>query len=307
MSQFRRPRRVVHGVLLLDKPRGLSSNDALLRVRRLYAADKAGHTGTLDPLATGLLPVCLGQTTKLTSHLLDARKRYVAEVRFGERTRTGDSEGEVIARSDRAGLSAAALEAALPAFLGPIRQVPPMYSALKRDGQRLYELARAGQEVEREAREVEIHELRLHGFDGEVARLEVSCSKGTYIRTLAEDWAASLGQEAHLKGLQRIGVGPFSGDAMIGLDALEDVAGRGGEAALDALLLPSRAALAGWPFVQVDAGQAADLALGRALAIGFAADRTGAVAIEGGQGALLGLGEFDAAGRLQPRRWFGGI
>lgn len=307
MSQFRRPRRAVNGVLLLDKPRGLSSNDALLRVRRLYQADKAGHTGTLDPLATGLLPVCLGQTTKLTSHLLDARKRYVAEVRFGERTRTGDSEGEVIARSDRAGLSVAMLESALPAFLGRIRQVPPMYSALKRDGQRLYELARAGQDVEREAREVDIHELHLHGFDGDTATLEVSCSKGTYIRTLAEDWAASLGQEAHLSGLRRTGVGPFSGEAMVGLDALEGIADQGGAGALDALLLPSRAALAGWPFVQVSAEQAAGFALGRALAVGPVVAGDGPVAIEDGQGALLGLGEYDAAGRLQPRRWFGGI
>lgn len=305
MSQFRRPRRAINGVLLLDKPRGISSNDALLHVRKLYRADKAGHTGTLDPLATGLLPICLGQTTKLTSHLLDARKRYVAEVRFGERTRTGDSEGEVIARSDPTGLTTTVLEAALPALLGLIRQVPPMYSALKRDGQRLYELARAGQEVEREAREVEIHELRLHGFDGEVAVLEVSCSKGTYIRTLAEDWATSMGQEAHLAGLRRIGVGPFSGESMIGLDALEAVASAGGEAALDSLLLPSRAALAGWPFVRVDVEQVAGLALGRALAVGAAEAVTGTVAIEDGQGALLGLGEFDAAGRLQPRRWFG--
>ena len=294
-------------MLLLDKPRGLSSNDALLRVRTLYAADKAGHTGTLDPLATGLLPICLGQTTKLTSHLLDARKRYLAEVRFGERTSTGDSEGEVIARSEGAGLSVATLEAALPSFLGRIRQVPPMYSALKRDGQRLYELARAGQEVEREAREVEIHELRLHGFDGEIATLEVSCSKGTYIRTLAEDWAASMEQEAHLVGLRRTGVGPFTGETMIGLAALEAIAGQDGAAALDALLLPSRTALAGWPFVRVSTEQAAGLALGRALAVGQGDAGAGAVAIEDGQGALLGLGEFDAAGRLQPRRWFGGL
>lgn len=307
MSQFRRPRRAINGVLLLDKPRGLSSNEALLRVRRLYQADKAGHTGTLDPLATGLLPVCLGQTTKLTSHLLDARKRYVAEVRFGERTSTGDGEGEVIARSDRAGLSVSMLEAALPAFLGRIRQVPPMYSALKRDGQRLYELARAGQDVAREAREVDIHELHLHGFDGNIATLEVSCSKGTYIRTLAEDWASSLGQEAHLTGLRRTGVGPFCGEAMLALDALEGIADRGGVEALDALLLPSRAVLAGWSFVRVSADEAAGFAQGRALAVGSGTSGDGPVAIEDGQGALLGLGEYDAVGRLQPRRWFGGI
>lgn len=304
MSQFRRPRRVVHGVLLLDKPRGLSSNDALLRVRRLYQADKAGHTGTLDPLATGLLPICFGQTTKLTGHLLDARKRYLAEVVLGERTSTGDSEGEVIARSDCAQVDEARLRAALPAFTGSLWQVPPMHSALKRGGQRLYELARAGQEIDREPRAVEIHELKLHGFDGCAAVLEVCCSKGTYIRTLAEDWAASVGQHAHLRALRRVEVGPFRPAEMVDLERLPALAEQGLDA-LDALLLPSRSALAGWSFVTVSSEQAAGLAQGRAVSVPGPGE--GAVAIEDGGQRLLGLGEFDADGRLQPRRWFGGI
>ena len=304
MSQFRRSRRAVHGVLLLDKPRGLSSNDAMLRVRGLYQADKAGHTGTLDPLATGLLPVCLGQATKLTSHLLDARKRYIAEVRLGARTTTGDSEGEVVETSEPGGLDQATLVEALPKFRGAIRQIPPMYSALKRDGQRLYELARAGLEVEREPRDVQIHHLDLLSFDGQVAVLDVGCSKGTYIRTLAEDWARSFGQAAHLQGLRRTEVGPFQPVTMVTLDQLAQAAGEGLQA-LDALLLPARSALAGWTFQQVDEAQIACLSRGAVVVV--LGGVSGLVAIEDGQSQLLGLGEIDPQGRLQPRRWFGGI
>lgn len=294
----------MNGVLLLDKPRGLSSNEAMLRVRGLYQADKAGHTGTLDPLATGLLPVCLGQATKLTSHLLDARKRYLAEVRLGARTTTGDSEGEVVETSESESLDEAALRSALPAFRGAIRQIPPMYSALKRDGQRLYELARAGVEVEREPRDVEIHHLELLSFDGRTAVLDVGCSKGTYIRTLAEDWAWSFGQAAHLQGLRRTEVGPFQPAVMVTLDQLIQMAGQGAQA-LDALLLPARSALAGWPFVCVDEGQIASLSRGAAVTV--SGGSPGAVAIEDAQARLLGLGEIDPQGRLQPRRWFGAI
>ncbi|MDP3671976.1 MAG: tRNA pseudouridine(55) synthase TruB [Telluria sp.] len=304
MSQFRRRRRVVNGVLLLDKPHGLSSNEAMLVVRGIYQADKAGHTGTLDPLATGLLPVCLGQATKLTSYLLDARKRYIAEVRLGARTSTGDIEGEVVETSDPSGLDEATLRSALPAFTGRIQQVPPMYSALKRDGTRLYELARAGVEIEREPRQVEIHALDLLSFDGQTAVLDVRCSKGTYIRTLAEDWARSLGQAAHLQGLRRIEVGPFQPLTMVTLETLKRTVGEGAQA-LDALLLPSRAALAGWVFLRVDQVQIG--LLSRGLPVPLAIKASGSVAIEDEQSRLLGLGEIDAAGRLQPRRWFGAI
>lgn len=304
MSQFRRRRRVVNGVLLLDKPHGLSSNEAMLLVRGIYQADKAGHTGTLDPLATGLLPICLGQATKLTSYLLDSRKRYLAEVRFGARTATGDVEGEVVDRSDPSGLSEAAVRSTLPQFLGRIQQVPPMYSALKRDGTRLYELARSGVEIEREPREVEIGSLDLLSFDGQTAMLDVRCSKGTYIRTLAEDWARSLGQAAHLQGLRRTEVGPFQPLTMVTLDALKRTAGEGVQA-LDALLLPARAALAGWTFLRVDETQAG--LLSRGLPVVLTVIASGSVAIEDQQSRLLGLGEIDPQGRLQPRRWFGGI
>lgn len=302
MNSVRRPRRAVHGVLLLDKPAGLSSNEALLRVRKLYQADKAGHTGTLDPLATGLLPICLGQATRLSAQLLDARKRYLAEVRFGEQRSTGDLEGEVVARSDASGLAASHLRAALPALTGRIRQIPPMYSAIKQGGQRLYELAREGLEVERDAREVEIHALELLSFDQGLALLDVSCSKGTYVRTLAEDWAKAAGQVAHLKSLRRIEVGPFREQPQWTLEQLEQVAQQG-LAALDSLLLPSRAALDGWRFVRP--GSELLPALDHGSSVAFPQAEPGPVAIEGADRRLLGLGEVTAEGRLQPRRWFG--
>ncbi len=221
MQKARAPRRKVDGILLLDKPLGLSSNTALQIVRRLYNADKAGHTGSLDPLATGLLPVCLGEATKLCGYLLDADKRYRARVRLGARTSTGDGEGEVVATSDAALVSRADLEAAIPRFLGEIEQVPPMYSALKRDGEPLYRLARAGIEVERAPRRVHIRELRVLDFDGLHFDFEVACSKGTYVRTLAEDWAAAVGQQAHLSALRRTGLEPFDASAMVALEPLE--------------------------------------------------------------------------------------
>lgn len=303
MSKPRRPlRRAVNGVLLLDKPKGVTSHQALLTVRVLYNADKAGHTGTLDPLATGLLPICFGQATKLTAHLLDARKRYLAEVRLGEATTTGDSEGETTARSDPAGLTLAMLEVAAVACTGPIQQVPPMYSAIKRDGTRLYELAREGVEVERESREVEIHALTVLFFDGVTATLDVTCSKGTYIRTLAEDWARHFGQVAHLSGLRRLAVGAFGATEpaqMVTLAALEAASDF---ASLDRHLLPSRTVIADWPTVTVTPEQVARLDYGFTIETEAA---SGWVAMLRESGELLGLGEQRADGVLQPRRWFG--
>lgn len=303
MSKPRRPlRRAINGVLLLDKPKGLTSHQALLTVRVLYNADKAGHTGTLDPLATGLLPICFGQATKLTAHLLDARKRYLAEVRLGEATSTGDSEGEVLARSHPADASLSALQAAAIAYTGVIQQVPPMYSAIKREGVRLYALAREGIEIERESRQVEIHVLRVLAFDGVVATLDIICSKGTYIRTLAEDWARSFGQMAHLSGLRRLGVGSFGAvepAQMVTLAALEAASDF---ASLDRHLRPARSVLADWPSVTVSAEQVAKLDFGFSIPNEAPA---GWVTIHLESGAFLGLGEQSADGRLQPRRWFG--
>ena len=204
----------------------MTSNSALQAARRLYSAAKAGHTGTLDPLATGLLPLCFGEATKFSADLLDADKTYEADVRFGVVTDTGDSEGQVL-ETRAADVSVAALEAVLVGFRGPIRQVPPMYSALKRDGQPLYKLARQGVEVEREARDVVIHALELLTCDVDRCRLRVRCSKGTYIRTLAEDIGRVLGCGAHLTALRRTAVGDLSVVDALSLDALtalDDVA-----------------------------------------------------------------------------------
>lgn len=278
----------------------MTSNAALLHVRRLYQADKAGHTGSLDPLATGLLPICLGQATKLSGVLLDSDKRYVVRAAVGTCTTTADAEGEVTRRSDAATLTRDVLESAIPAFTGPIRQRPPMFSALKHQGERLYELARQGVDVEREARPVTIHDLKLVAFAPGSFELDVRCSKGTYIRSLVEDLAAAVGQCAHVASLRRIEAGPFKAEAMITPRALEQ-ASEQGLAALDALLLDPLAGLAAWPRVEVDTAQAERLARGQRLRP-TPVPKAGRVAVTAG-GQLLGLGEVDGEGVLAPRRW----
>ena len=238
------PRRALDGVLLLDKGIGLSSNDALIRVKRLFLAQKAGHTGTLDPLASGLLPLCFGEATKFSQDLLEADKTYEATMRLGIRTSTGDAEGEVL-ESLPVEVGVPEIEAALVRFRGPISQVPPMYSALKRDGKPLYEYARAGQVVERVAREVTIHALELLGTALPDVTFRVTCSKGTYVRTLAEDIGAALGCGAHLVALRRTGVGALTLDHAVTLEALEQM----DAAARDACLRPVDALLSTFPSV----------------------------------------------------------
>ena len=249
----RAPRRAVHGVLLLDKPLGLSSNDALQNAKRLFRAEKAGHTGTLDPLATGLLPLCFGAATKFSQISLDADKRYLATLKLGVTTTTGDAEGDVLQRN-AVNVTRAQVEAACARFTGEIAQVPPMHSALKRDGKPLYEYARAGIEVEREARAVTIHRIVItEGHDDEWT-LDVACSKGTYIRTLAEDIGRLLGCGAHLSGLRRTGSGALT---LEGAHTLEQLAAML-EAERDAALMPADALLVDWPVVRLgdeDAGR----------------------------------------------------
>lgn len=231
-----RPRRSVDGILLLDKPIGLTSNAALQTVKRLYQAAKAGHTGSLDPLASGLLPICLGEATKLSGFLLNADKSYQFTCRLGIVTATGDAEGEVTATRPVGLLSREQVEAALQRFTGVIEQIPPMYSALKRQGQPLYKLARRGLEVEREPRQVTIHELRLLRLEGEVLECVMCCSKGTYVRTLVADLGETLGCGAHISALRRTAVEPYDASRMITLDALCERTEQG-LAVLDELLL----------------------------------------------------------------------
>lgn len=242
---------MLDGVLLLDKPIGLSSNDALIRAKRLYLAKKAGHTGTLDPLATGLLPLCFGEATKFSQDLLEADKTYEATMRLGIRTTTGDAEGEALETREVAA-DRAAVEAVLPRFLGEIVQVPPMYSALKRDGKPLYEYARAGQTVEREGRQVTIHALDLLACELPDVTFRVTCSKGTYVRTLAEDIGEALGCGAHLVALRRTGVGALTLEHAVTLDALSDAPA----AERDAWLQPVDALLSTFARVTLDADEA---------------------------------------------------
>jgi tRNA pseudouridine55 synthase len=261
-ARTKRIRVPVHGVLLLDKPAGLSSNDALIKAKRLLNAEKAGHTGTLDPFATGLLPLCFGEATKFAQDLLDAEKTYETTVHLGITTTTGDTEGELIA-TKRVEVDQEQIDAVLARFRGPIDQVPPMYSALKRDGRPLYEYARAGITLEREARRIIIHELTLLSWQAPFLRLSVTCSKGTYIRVLGEDIGAALGCGAHLNALRRTAVGALSVAEALTLEQLADLA----EPERVAGLAPVDALLSGFPVLSLDDELARRFLHGQRLAL----------------------------------------
>jgi tRNA pseudouridine55 synthase len=296
-------RRDIDGIILLDKPQGLSSNQALGRVKFLLAARKGGHTGSLDPLATGLLPLCFGQATKVSGWLLDADKHYVARARLGVETSTGDLEGEVLRVRPVPRVSAADIEAACRGLRGEIRQIPPMYSALKHAGQRLYALARKGMEVERAARTVTIHSLEAELEAPDLLRLEVHCSKGTYIRTLVEDLGRALGCGATVAELRRTGHGAFASGGMVPLQALEAAAAEGGPQALEAWLLPPDRALAGWPAVRLDAAASRFLRQGQPVFVPNVRD-AGPLRLYGPGGEFLGVGGLLDDGRVAPRRLF---
>lgn len=257
----KKPRDLVDGVLLLDKPVGLSSNDALIKAKRVFNAKKAGHTGTLDPFATGLLPLCFGEATKFSQDLLEADKTYEATVHLGIMTTTGDTEGETIEQRE-VDVTREQIEAALARFRGPIFQVPPMYSALKRDGKALYEYAREGITLEREARPVTIHGLSLVEYAAPFLKILVTCSKGTYVRVLGEDIGAALGCGAHLNALRRVQVGSLSTERMITLEELQ--------AHPDplSLLAPVDALLSSFPSVELTPELAKRFLNGQRLALG---------------------------------------
>ncbi len=293
----------ITGIVLLDKPAGLSSNAALQRVKQLYQARKAGHTGSLDPLATGMLPICLGEATKVSAFLLDADKRYRVRCRLGVTTTTADAEGEVLDTRPVPELDDARIEAALAGFRGEIEQTPPMHSAIKHKGQRLYNLARQGIEVEREKRRVIIHELKLLGHDEHSLELEVACSKGTYVRTLAEEIGEALGCGAHVEALRRLAVGPFAdGQAMVTLAQLETLAEQDGESLQDCLL-PVDAALADWPEVRLDRDSAWYLRQGQAVLVPRA-PVSGMLRLYEEGGVFIGVGSVQSDGRVAPKRLF---
>ena len=281
--------------MLLDKPVSISSNHALQAVKRLYRAEKAGHAGTLDPLATGLLPILLGDATKFSGYLLQAAKGYDAEVRLGITTSTADAEGEILEQRP-VSVTPAQVEAALAGFLGIQTQVPPMYSALKRNGTPLYVLARRGETVERAPRTIEISLLELISFEGDRATVRILCTKGTYVRTLAEDLGAALGCGAHLSALRRTATGPFLVDQAVTLDALAGMT----EVERDARLAPPDSVLGQLP--QVELEPAVEVRFGQGQAVPVEALEQGIYRAYGTGGRFLGLGAADGAGMLAPKR-----
>lgn len=305
MGRRRKHGRDIDGILLLDKPRHLTSNEALQRVKRLFQANKAGHTGSLDPLATGLLPVCLGGATKFSTYLLDADKHYRVRIRLGITTTTADAEGEVLETRPVVGVDETRLRAVMARFLGPIEQLPPMFSAVKHQGERLYKLARQGIEVERQPRTVTIHRLALIDLALPELELDVHCSKGTYVRTLAEDIGAELGCGGHVIGLRRTGVGPYVEPErrFVTLEAIEDLIAAHEDPfpVLDSLLLPLESALEHWPAVRLTADAAFYLRQGQAVLVPQAPTE-GLVRLYDPSRHFLGVGCILDDGKVQPKR-----
>jgi len=297
----RTPFRKLDGILLLDKPGGLSSNQALQRARHLFQAAKGGHTGSLDPLATGLLPLCFGEATKVAGLLLGARKAYDVEATLGVVTDTDDADGAVLRVREVPALETAAIEAALRPLTGRILQRAPIYSALKQGGEPLYARARRGEAIQAPEREVEVHAFELLARDGPVLRMRVECGSGTYVRSLVRDLGEALGCGAHVSMLRRSWVEPFRTPRMWTLDALQARAADG-EAALDTCLLPIEAGLAAFPAVTLGAGDEARR-LGQGQSLAAHAGEAGTVAVFSPEGRLLGVGCRDATG-LHPQRLF---
>lgn len=301
MAKRRNKGRPVNGILLLDKHQGVTSNGALQMAKRMFAAAKAGHTGSLDPLATGMLPICFGEATKFSQFLLDADKSYRVTAKFGVVTDSGDADGEVISTRP-VDLREEQVLAALTPFRGDIEQVPSMYSAIKVDGQPLYKLARQGIEVERKARAVTIHRLEMLDFRGDEADFEVDCSKGTYIRSLVEDLGEALGCGAHVTVLRRLSAGPYPAERMLTLEQLGAIKDSGGFEAIDEMLLPLSTAVADWPAVKLGDDAAFYLSKGQPV---MASDRprSGWVSLyQASTDTFLGVGEVQEDGLIAPKR-----
>jgi tRNA pseudouridine55 synthase len=300
MARRRNKGRNVSGILLLDKPVGITSNLALQKVKRLFDANKAGHTGNLDPMASGLLPICLGEATKVSGYLLDSDKVYLGTIRLGQRTNTADAEGEVIETRPVENINEDRVRKVLSQFIGEQEQVPPMHSAIKQNGQPLYKLAREGIEVERKARKISIFRLDLLRYSENELEIEVHCSKGTYIRTLAEDIGEALGCGAHLSALRRTQSGPFDMQHVVTLPELEHPAEQG-TAELDKLLQPIESALTDWQQVSLTEHTAYYLRQGQAVQVPQA-PADGWVKIFGENQQFLGIGQILSDGRVAPKR-----
>lgn len=301
MSRPRKKGRDVHGVFLLDKPQGVSSNDIMQKVKRLFKANKAGHTGALDPLATGMLPICLGEATKFSQFLLDSDKRYVVTAKLGERTDTSDAEGQVV-QSREVNVAEADILAALSAFRGEILQVPTMFSALKHNGKPLYEYARAGITVEREARPITIFELKFIDYQAPFLTLEVHCSKGTYIRTLVDDLGEVLGCGAHVTMLRRLAVADYPIEEMMPIEDLALLADSFPNSELDRLLLPMDTAVASLPQLNLTAEQTKAVGFGQRVKFENPQALSGLVRLFSEKGQFLGIAEITAGNIIRPNR-----
>lgn len=301
MSRPRKKGRDVHGVFLLDKPQGVSSNDIMQKVKRLFKANKAGHTGALDPLATGMLPICLGEATKFSQFLLDSDKRYVVIAKLGERTDTSDAEGQVV-QSREVNVAEADILSALSAFRGEILQVPTMFSALKHNGKPLYEYARAGITVEREARPITIFELKFIDYQAPFLTLEVHCSKGTYIRTLVDDLGEALGCGAHVTMLRRLAVADYPIEEMMPIEDLALLADSFPNSELDRLLLPMDTAVASLPQLNLTAEQTKAVGFGQRVKFENPQALSGLVRLFSENGQFLGIAEITAGNIIRPNR-----
>lgn len=299
-QQRRRKGRNVNGIVVLDKEQGLSSNAALQQVKRLYEANKAGHTGSLDPLATGVLPLCLGEATKVSQFLLDSDKKYRARIKLGERTDSGDSAGVVIHRSDSVTVARKQVEKALQQFRGTISQVPPMYSALKVAGVPLYKLARKGTVIERESRQVTVYSIELTGFDDTEIELEIACSKGTYIRTIADDLGEILGCGAHIVALRRTQAGVFTEQDCVSRQFLESEKELAGLDRIDQQLIPMDEAIGDLPVVVLPSVTASCIRNGQAVLVRHL-PKEGLVRLYD-EGQFIGIGCIDDDGMVAPRR-----
>jgi len=292
--------RKVNGIFLLNKPRGISSNQALQKVKRLFKAAKAGHTGSLDPLASGMLPICLGEATKFSQYLLDSDKRYQVQGLLGIKTETADAEGAQYIYV-QVNVTESEFLSVMENYRGDIEQIPSMYSAIKVNGQPLYKLAREGITIERESRPVTIYELELLNFDSPYVEMDVFCSKGTYIRNLVEDMGDDLGCGAHVTRLHRSQVGPYQEDGMITLDQAEALVEESGVAALDELLLPVYSSVSNWPEVVLNSSLAFYIQQGQAIQVTNAPEN-GGVRLMTDDGEFLGIGEINEDGMVAPKR-----
>ena len=310
MARRSRKGRAVNGILLLDKPAGMTSNGALQEAKMIFSAAKAGHTGSLDPLATGVLPLCFGEATKFSQFLLDANKRYLTKIRLGVVTKTGDADGETLRTAEVPEISAAALEVMLDKFRGEISQVPSMYSAIKVNGQPLYKLARQGIEIERKSRQVTIFKMGLVSQSHAEIVLDITCSKGTYVRSIAEDLGEAIGCGAHVIALQRLESGPFGIEDTCSLETLRQLRESGGIEAIDKMLLPESAAVKHWPAVELTELTASYLKQGQPVQISNAPTEGWVRIFSESSGArerkdnenFLGVGEILEDGRIAPRR-----